>query len=91
MCNLSKMEDEKHFLITCPAYTSEREKLFSVAKEHTGYTCNYDDQQWLIWLLTNENKTVCKAVGTYVHNCFELRKQHINNAPPLNRNASQDD
>ena len=87
MCNLSEAEDEKHFLVTCPAYAAERKELFLVAKSQSSHTDNYDNQQWLIWLLSNENKTICKAVGKYVYQCSEIRKQQINKPtnPPLNR------
>lgn len=81
MCNLSEIEDEKHFLVICPAYADVREELYQVAKSQSDHTDTYDNQQWLIWLLTNENKAICKAVGKYVYHCSELRKHQINRTP----------
>ena len=73
MCNLNKTEDEFHFLTVCPKYTTGRDKLLNTIdmspriKELSG-------ENLAIWLLTNEEKNVCKAVGKFILESFQIRK-----------------
>ena len=57
------MEDEIHFVARarCPFYKMLRQDLKS--KIHNTNIDSLEDEAFAIWLLTNEDKYVCKAVG----------------------------
>jgi hypothetical protein len=79
-CPLNEKEDEIHFIMKCPTYTAQRHTLLSILDTAHFNTNAYDNTQWFIFLLTNEDKTVCKALGKYIHDCLNIRK--TNGAPP---------
>lgn len=73
-CGLDEKEDEEHFLIRCQAYTSQRESLISIAKSSCNNTSNYGDSDWYIFLMTSEDKKICRTLGKFIFDCMNIRK-----------------
>ena len=72
-CNLNMMEDEIHFLTECPFYNQLRTQLDAKLTHIYAYK-DLSNENKLIWLLSNEDKEICKLVGKFVYDCFDLRK-----------------
>jgi hypothetical protein len=77
MCTLDIMEDEFHMVAECPRYQNLRDKLMECTTE-TPNVNRLDKENKTIWLMTNENKAVCKSLGKYTYECFRARKQSTN-------------
>jgi hypothetical protein len=73
-CDLNVIEDEIHFLSTCPKYTGYREVLFAEANKYCVNFRYLNDEAKFIWLMSAENKNIIQAVGTYLKTCFEVRE-----------------
>ena len=71
------LEDEKHFLINCSIYRSERQEMFN--KIVTKYTTlvNLDEELLFVNLLCHNDPLVLNALGKYVYRAFEKRNQSI--------------
>jgi predicted transposase YbfD/YdcC len=83
MCDLNVAEDEFHLLTICPHYETLRETILSTSVNNPNiHILNKEDKA--IWLLTNEDKNICKALGKYIHACFKERKNtlHTTNTAP---------
>ena len=73
-----KIEDEIHFVVNCPLYSSERNILFHTIK----YTCKHfdrlnTDEQKFIFIMTNENTNVMKQLAKFTYNSMQIRKKVI--------------
>jgi hypothetical protein len=77
LCNLNKVENEFHLMVECPIYNTLRHKLVDNIINNPNIQ-HLDQESKTIWLLTNEDKNICKALGKYIFECFKLRKQNIN-------------
>jgi hypothetical protein len=75
MCSLNTTEDEFHFIAECPAYNILRNDLESNLS-NTPNVMLLNKENKAIWLLTNENKTICKALGKFIHESLKLRRQN---------------
>ena len=71
-CDTGQVEDEKHFLLLCPKYNELR-----VNHIHSCYNKNIlninDNNSIFIWLMSNEDHTVCRKIARYINMCFQLR------------------
>ena len=76
-CQSLEIEDEFHFLITCPQYIAEHEILFLYVAKYCISFKNLSDQNKFLWLMTTEDTNIIQKVAYYVHTCFEIRKQNI--------------
>ena len=72
-CNLTRVEDEMHFLTVCPLYKQERDILYRVAAKESKHFPNLSNNNKFIWLMCNENRDLCLHLATYVSRCFNLR------------------
>ena len=72
-CNLSKTEDEIHFITECPHYLDHRQPLLTKLAELPN-TSTLNKEAQFIWLLTAEDKDTCQKVGKFIYDCFELRR-----------------
>lgn len=73
MCDKQEIEDEIHFVTSCPKYTNERRALLGKIREYANID-HLSARDLFIWLLTNENRHVCKNVARFTHECFKIRK-----------------
>ena len=75
----NKIEDEIHFVVNCPLYSSERNILFHTIR----YTSKHfdrlnTDEQKFIFIMTNEDTNVMKQLAKYTYNAMQIRKKVIN-------------
>ena len=71
-CVMNAVEDESHFLLVCPKYANHRIKITN----HLNNNTNFASQSYMSkfqWLLSNEDKSVCKDIASFVTICFSLR------------------
>ena len=75
-----EIENEIHFLTNCGIYQEERNILYQSCREH----CNQFDsiqtsEQFFIFILSNENTNIIKALARFVYNAFKIRDmQYLN-------------
>ena len=75
-CNMSKIEDEFHFLFECPLYSSNRLKLiYSITTVCKNFSALTDNDKF-VWILNNEDKSILVFLYEYISNCFLLRNTH---------------
>lgn len=73
-CELSITEDEIHFLMNCPNYTSMRKSLFNIAQELCEHFKELTTENKFIWIMSNENEKLIHALGLYLRNAFAKRQ-----------------
>ena len=66
MCSQKRIENERHFLLECPAYTKVRKSLL----KHVDL--NEDDNQF-IQLMASSNQNVIYDVVRYLKRAFKIR------------------
>ena len=68
------IEDEAHFLISCPKYQAARQTLFS----HVHTICpNYtslNDKDKFIWIMSAENKSIIKHLVNFIESAYHIRQ-----------------
>ena len=74
----SLVENEKHFLITCPLYENERTILFHTCRENCRlFDAITSEEEKFIYIMTNEEQAVMKAVAKFVSNSLKLREKAL--------------
>ena len=73
-CSLEKIENEQHFLLECPLYNTLRHDFIEKVESHCSNFSSLNNSSKFIWLLTNENLTVLKELGSYINKCLEIRR-----------------
>ena len=83
MCLCQVVEDEKHFLLECPMYVREREKMFVQIRER----CQLEyvdimDKDWQIEIMigagmTKKGKEIREIVLEYIKKANEIRNRYI--------------
>ena len=75
LCDHDEIEDEKHFLMHCSFYNSEREELFRYISEFTSFS-SLDENAKFVYLISynNGDMEICRLVMNYVQVCTEKRK-----------------
>ncbi len=74
MSSLQEKEDKEHFLLRCEAYTQQRQILLAPILETCTNTTKFNDGHWFTFLLTNEDRQVCKALGKYINDCMLIKQ-----------------
>ena len=72
LCNLNCIEDEIHFLCTCPVYTEVRSILFDKIIDNDSFT-DMDCTDKFIFLMKNH----WKDVSTFVSNAWRIRQEKL--------------
>jgi hypothetical protein len=73
-CSLEKIENEQHFLLECPLHNTLRHDFIEKVESHHSNFSFLNNSSKFIWLLTNENLTVLKELGSYISKCLEIRR-----------------
>ena len=74
VCHFCKIiEDEPHFLITCPAYHDERQILMSHVSSLYPRVLEMNEHEAFIFLLTNEDANISSWTRKFIHNAFIKR------------------
>lgn len=72
-----KIENEEHFLIKCPFYSPLRIILKKECIEHCWRYEDLNEEQKFIFLMTNENENIIKAVGKFISDSLIARDRII--------------
>ena len=74
-CSKGDIEDEKHFIVDCPLYENSRVKCVDkvIDSVSPNFRC-MDTSSKFVWLFTNEHEQVLKKLGTFIEECFLLRR-----------------
>ena len=67
------VEDEKHFLISCPLYARDRRILENVCTSNSTFYESMNIDQKFIFILSNENSLIIKHMGTFITESMALR------------------
>ena len=70
----NKIEDEIHFLIDCPVYNDERNRLFIDCDINPLSARYFDSAVLFSSLLSSRNRRHLDALGRYAHDCFKKRR-----------------
>jgi hypothetical protein len=71
-CDVCKvLEDEKHFITECEKFKEARQKLYDVTINMCQNFENLNNDDKLVYLMTNENEEVLKELGLFVYECFQ--------------------
>jgi hypothetical protein len=73
-CEMHESEDEMHFILKCPTYKTQRDKLFMHIVSRNIHFINYNDVQKFTWLMLNEDLEDLKALANYISEAMALRK-----------------
>ena len=77
ICN-NGVEDECHFVTTCPIYQADRNELFDVAENLTIFlkTIPSNDQKF-IYLISNEDPIQLAKLAEFTYTSFKTRNNHL--------------
>lgn len=82
LCNQGRVEDEFHFLMECHLYDTERTETFKRILKHCENFALLSLHDKFIWLLSNEDKQICKHLSRMTKILFDVRKRALaRNAP----------
>ena len=65
-CSSNEVEDEQHFLFSCPKHIQERTKLFELIAESCANFANLGERDKLIWLMSCENISVLSCLAQFI-------------------------
>lgn len=78
LCNLNVVEDEKHFIMVCPLYNSERKLLIDKLNSFTNF-CNLTENEQFVFImscLNGDYEVICKVIE-FINKCTELRQETL--------------
>ena len=70
-CNCEAVEDEEHLLIKCNKYSFARNTFFS--NINNNFFKELSDRNKFIWLLSNEDREICKNLANFIATCLSIR------------------
>ena len=75
-CPLLEVENELHFICSCPYYKDMRDKLMQtiIIKSPLYHNLSLDDQ--FTWLMGNNDNDIILALAEYVYQAMEFRNPH---------------
>ena len=77
--NISTVEDEIHFFLTCPLYNDERKQLFDSIYRNFPNTASLNEQNLFIWLMSQEDNHTTRILGHFCKISYEHRTKFLNN------------
>ena len=72
-----KIENEEHFLVNCPLYSPQRKILENTCTKNCIRYKNLIEKERFIFIMSNENETIIKAVGKFITDSFIITDQII--------------
>ena len=73
-CNLSKVEDESHFLLECPLYNHERSTFFNEIGSICEIFLSLNNHDKFYWILNNEDYKILSIFSKLFENLFQFEK-----------------
>ncbi len=78
LCRLEQVEDEIHFVLTCPRYDSDRTPFMAALKKSIPAVESMTPENLYVWLNTNEDSTYGPCIPIYSKLLHFPRKHHEN-------------
>ena len=76
---IQAVEDEIHFLLHCPYYAKQRQRLFEKLTQMHYDLYLLEDSAKFIWLLSQENNNCVHWLGNFVFSAMKIRKDALEN------------
>ena len=73
LCNLRDVEDEPHFLITCPRFLHLRHNMLATANSINSCFKYLSSKEKSIYILTSTNENLICCSAKYIYNATKLR------------------
>ena len=74
LCDKNHVEDEKHFLLDCPAYSLFREQLYKSIPDISGIL---DVNDKFVSMMTSKDHDTIKALAKFIAKAFTYRKESL--------------
>ena len=75
-CNLKEVEDEKHFLMECPLYTTLRKTLMQIINKTCPNVSHLNSFEQFCWIMSCEINEIIQSLAEFIFNAMELRRSH---------------
>ena len=72
-CNLGAIEDEEHFLLKCPAYSTFRDKLSHEIFHESGIDLNHTGLDGLKSIFSKNNIKILNSLAIFIRQCWVKR------------------
>ena len=84
LCNCNKIEDETHFLLDCPSYSSIRDRFFSKIEPKIPFLRLLSHETLLSHLMNCTDYFINIQLISFISSCFEQRDKLVTMATSLN-------
>ena len=75
---IDEIENELHFVVKCPLYSSERKELYKALMHNSKHFDSLtSDEQKLMFIMTNEDNDVMAKLAKFVFNSMQIRERII--------------
>ena len=72
-CDLGEIEDEKHFILKCPAYSVYREGLSRLICQELGIDLKYSGLDGIKAIFLQKDVNIMNKFAIFIRNCWEKR------------------
>ena len=76
---IQAVEDEIHFILHCPYYAKQRQRLFEKLTQIHYDLYLLEDSAKFIWLLSQENNNCVHWLGNFIFSAMKIRKDALEN------------
>ena len=77
LCNCNRIEDETHFLLDCPSFSSIRDMFFSKLEPKIPFLRLQSHESLLSHLVNSTDYFINIQLISFISTCFELRDKLI--------------
>ena len=77
VCNCNRIEDETHFLLDCPSFSSIRDMFFSKLEPKIPFLRLQSHESLLSHLMNSTDYFINIQLISFISTCFELRDKLI--------------
>ena len=77
LCNSNKIEDETHFLLYCPRYSSIRDMFFSKIESKIPFLRLLSQETLISHLMNSTDYYINIQLISFISSCFELRDKLV--------------
>lgn len=78
--NVFEVEDEIHFVLSCPLFAEERKKVLEKIYRRYPNTALLNNKNMFVWLMCQEDCETTKLLGNFCKKSFNKRTKYFNNS-----------